>query len=262
MPAIQSDNYTVLDTVKGASTRFEVLGFESLIGNAGPSQAFQLAQMKDAGIRYKQVRIVLEPQSSVRLEAGALHFMRGDIGIDADMGNLGKFLRRGLSALTTGETIVKPLYTGTGEIYLEPSFAHFLLVTLDRQTPLICDDGTFFACDASLEVVAHVNKVASGLFGGDGFVQPKLTGEGTVVLKSPVPFDEIVRVKLDDDVLKVDGKFALARFGDIDFSVEKSTRSLLGSAASGEGLLQVFRGTGEVWLNPTEDLRRGFGLMV
>lgn len=261
MPAIQSANYTILDTVQGASTRYEVLAFESLVGNAGPAQAFQLTQMKEAGVRYKQVRIHLEPKTSVRLEAGALHFMRGPISIDADMGNLGKFLRRGLSALATGETIIKPVYTGTGEIYLEPSFEHFLLVQLDRETPLVCDDGLFFACDASLNVVAHVNKLGSGIFGGDGFVQPKITGEGTVVLKTPVPFEEIVRVQLDDDVLKVDGKFALARFGNIDFTVEKSTRSLIGSAASGEGLLQVFRGTGEVWLNPTEDLGRGFGLL-
>ena len=46
--------------------------------------------------------------------------------------------------------------------------------------------------------------------------------------------------------------FALMRTGQIEFSVEKSTRSLLGTLTSGEGLLQTFRGTGSVWLAPTQ----------
>jgi uncharacterized protein (AIM24 family) len=45
----------------------------------------------------------------------------------------------------------------------------------------------------------------------------------------------------------VNGHFALMRTGRIDFSVEKSTRSLLRTITSGEGLLQTFRGTGSVW---------------
>jgi uncharacterized protein (AIM24 family) len=36
--------------------------------------------------------------------------------------------------------------------------------------------------------------------------------------------------------------------------VEKSTRSLLGTLTSGEGLLQTFRGTGSVWLAPTQHI--------
>jgi len=40
----------------------------------------------------------------------------------------------------------------------------------------------------------------------------------------------------------------------IEFSVEKSTRSLLGTLTSGEGLLQTFRGTGSVWLAPTQEI--------
>lgn len=255
---VVSDNYELLDSVEGPNTRYEVLGFKSLIGNAGPAQAAYLHPMKEVGLRYRQVRIGMKQKCSVRLEAGALHYMRGAIQLDADLGDLGKMFRRGLSALASGETIVKPIYTGTGEIFLEPSFQHFLLVELSGE-PLVCDDGMFLACDEGIEVKAQVNKVSSGLFGGDGWVQPRLDGTGCVVLASPVPFEEIVRVRLDDDVLKVDGKFALARFGDIEFRVEKSTRSLLGSAASGEGLLQVFRGTGEVWLNPTEGLHRPFG---
>lgn len=255
MSTVTSDNYEVLDSVEGSGTRYEVLGFKSILGNSHAVHAEQLHHLREVGMRYQQVKISLPTKTSVKMEAGALHFMRGPIDLETDMGSLGKFLRRGLSALATGEAIIKPVYTGTGEIFLEPSFGHYLLVHLDDDQ-LICDDGMFVACDQTVEISAHRNKMASGFFGGDGFVQPKMSGTGAVVLKSPAPFEELVRVQLSDDVLKVDGAFALARLGDIEFSVEKSTRTFIGSAASGEGLLQTFRGTGEVWLNPTEGLHR------
>jgi uncharacterized protein (AIM24 family) len=236
--------------------RYEVLGYKNIIGNSSLRQAASLYYMKQTGMRYQQVKISLN-NSAVRLEAGALHYMRGDITMDTDFGNLGKFFKRGLSALATGETIIKPVYKGTGDVFLEPSFGHYLLVHLE-DFALVCDDGMFLACDESIQVTALVQKsLGAGFFGGEGWVQPKLEGNGICLLKSPVPFDELVRVQLNNDTLKVDGSFAVARLGNIDFRVEKSTKSLLGSVASGEGLLQTFHGTGEVWLNPTEGLHRG-----
>lgn len=39
--------------------------------------------------------------------------------------------------------------------------------------------------------------------------------------------------------------------GTLQFSVERTTNTLIGSAASGEGLVNVFRGTGRVVMCPT-----------
>ena len=44
---------------------------------------------------------------------------------------------------------------------------------------------------------------------------------------------------------------AIAWSGSLNFTVEKSTKSLLGSAVSGEGFVNVFRGTGTVLMAPT-----------
>ena len=56
-----------------------------------------------------------------------------------------------------------------------------------------------------------------------------------------------------NDVLKVDGNMAIAWSGSLDFTVERSGKTLLGSAASGEGLVNVYRGTGKVLLAPVRD---------
>ena len=57
-----------------------------------------------------------------------------------------------------------------------------------------------------------------------------------------------------NDTLKVDGNFAILRTGNIEFSVEKSSKSIVGTMVSGEGLVNVYRGTGEVWLTPTKNV--------
>ena len=54
----------------------------------------------------------------------------------------------------------------------------------------------------------------------------------------------------DNDVLRIDGNMAVAWSNSLNFSVEKSTKSLLGSAVSGEGFVNVYRGTGKVLMAP------------
>ena len=66
------------------------------------------------------------------------------------------------------------------------------------------------------------------------------------VLESPVPRAELVEVELVDDEIRIDGNHAICWSGSLDFRVEKSTKSLVGSAVSGEGLVNVYRGTGKV----------------
>ncbi len=94
--------------------------------------------------------------------------------------------------------------------------------------------------------------VSSALLGGEGLFQTKIRGTGICVFELPVPLSEVRCIQLHNETLSVDGNFALMRSGNIEFTVEKSTKNLLGTFSSGEGLLQTFRGTGRVWLAPTQ----------
>ena len=159
-----------------------------------------------------------------------------------------------MNKFVTKEAAIMPRYRGTGQIHLEPSFSHFLIYRLVGEE-LIADKGMFYCGQGALDVGAAIQKnVSSALFGGEGLFQTRIKGSGICVLESPVPADEVLRIDLKDETLQVDGNFALMRTGRIEFSVEKSTRSLLGTLTSGEGLLQTFRGTGTVWLAPTQDI--------
>jgi uncharacterized protein (AIM24 family) len=54
----------------------------------------------------------------------------------------------------------------------------------------------------------------------------------------------------------LDGNFTILRDSRIDFAVKKSTKSIIGTLASGEGLLNTFTGSGPVIIAPTAPVYR------
>ena len=199
---------------------------------------FNIYKAEDA-VSY--VEVLLEDET-VRAEAGAMRYSLGDIEMTAKMPSLKSFFK----AKATGETAVKPEYTGTGKLVLEPSFSDFFKLDLSGET-FILDQGAYWASDGSVEIGAVANKAAAALLSGEGMFQTKVSGDGAVIVQAP---GQIQVLQLENQKLVVDGSFAVARDAALDFSVRKSTKSFLGSAASGEGLVNVIQGTGIVWLAP------------
>ncbi len=121
----------------------------------------------------------------------------------------------------------------------------------DWEGSVVLDDGLFLACDAKLrhKAVARSN-ISSAVLGNEGLFNLGIQGSGALCLESPCPREELVEITLTNDVLKVDGNMALAWSGSLEFTVERSGKTLVGSAASGEGLVNVYRGTGKIWLAP------------
>ncbi|HIK09798.1 MAG TPA: AIM24 family protein [Oscillatoriaceae cyanobacterium M33_DOE_052] len=186
---------------------------------------------------------VLMNNETVRAEAGALFYFLGDIRMESQgTGGVGGFFK----SLATGETVVRPSYTGTGELYLEPSFEGYHILNLQGEE-WVMDTGGYWASEGSVQVDAKRNKLLTGLFGGEGLFQTTAKGQGQVVIKTPGPIEE---VHLRNDRLVVDGTFAVARSATLNYTVTKATKSLLGSLTSGEGFVNTYEGTGTVLLAP------------
>ena len=71
-----------------------------------------------------------------------------------------------------------------------------------------------------------------------------------IALESNVPMDEVIEIELENDVLKIDGSFAICWSTGLDFTVESSSKTLVGSMINSEGLVNVYRGTGKVLMSP------------
>jgi uncharacterized protein (AIM24 family) len=184
----------------------------------------------------------------VRTESGAMRYILGRIQMEskAASGGIGGIFKAALA----GESIVRPTYTGTGTLVLEPTVYSFYELALNNDS-LVLDRGAYWASEASVNVEARANKAITGIMSGEGLIQTVVSGTGKVIISVPGPVDILDMV---NDRLVVDGTFAVARSTSLNFTVQRSTKSLLGSAASGEGLVNVFEGTGRVYLAPVPNL--------
>jgi len=216
-----------------------------------PSSASTAYFMNKMNFKKRQVLCTLQG-NSVKVQAGAMQWTAGNVTMDSGVKGAKDFFGKALKGMVTGESLSKPIYQGNGYVMFEPTYKYIILEDISTWgSGMVLDDGLFLACDSSVteEVVSRTN-VSSALLGGEGLFNLSLSGEGVVVLESSVPKDELIEIVLDNDEVKIDGNMAIAWSKDLQFTVEKSTKSALGSLVSGEGLVNVYRGSGKILMSP------------
>ena len=246
------NNFTNNDDIRivnqlGAFTVIEYIRDLSVM----PSEALLAYYCNEMNVRKRQVICDLK-EANITLQAGAMQWTVGNVNATTGVKGVGDLFGKALRGSVTGESAIKPEYTGDGTLVLEPTYKHILLVDLDEWNgSIVLDDGLFLACDASLKHKAVPrSNLSSAIAGNEGLFNLGIVGHGILCLESPCPREELVEIELKNDALKVDGNMAIAWSGSLEFTVERSGKTLIGSAASGEGLVNVYRGTGRVLLAP------------
>ncbi|MDO4378518.1 MAG: AIM24 family protein [Erysipelotrichia bacterium] len=233
------ENFAVLEHTKDLSV--------------APSNAETAYFMSKMGVKKRQVIIELDNNHSAVVQAGAMQWMIGNIQSTTGLKGVGDLFGKMLKSAVTKETAVKPEYVGNGTLVLEPTYKYIVLMDISEWNTggMIIEDGMFLACDGKVEqkIVARSN-LSSAVLGNEGLFNLCLKGSGIVALESNVPYDELIEVELNNDVLKIDGSFAVCWSAGLDFTVERSSQSLVGSMVNSEGLVNVYRGTGKVLLSP------------
>lgn len=212
---------------------------------------FYMTQMK---VRRRQLvcDLLKDPQAGVTLQAGAMQWMVGDVLCTTGIKGAGDLVSKAMRGKVTGESAIKPEYSGSGLLITEPTYKHLMLVDLDDWNGgIVVDDGLFLACDSAIKHKAVMrSNISSALAGGEGLFNLSMFGHGIICLELKCPEEELIVVDLKNDVIKIDGNMAVAWSRNLEFTVERAGRSLLGSAASGEGLVNVYRGTGRIMMQP------------
>ena len=232
-------NFHVLEYVQDASV--------------SPMNAMNEYFMSKMNVRRRQVVIDIDKDHSAIIQAGAMQWMGGNVRATSGVKGIGDFLGKAIKGAVTKETAVKPEYVGEGCLVLEPTYKYIILADVGKwgSAGMTIEDGMFLACDANVKsnVVARKN-LSSAVLGSEGLFNLSLQGNGVAALESNVPEDELIEVILENDELKIDGNLAVCWSSNLEFTVERSTKTLVGSAVSGEGLVNVYRGTGRVLMCP------------
>lgn len=247
-------NFTDNDDVKviRALGPFQVIEYQRDL-SVLPHNAQAAFFCSEMNVRKRQVICDLS-KANITLQAGAMQFMVGNVNATTGLKGVGDLFGKAIRGSMTGESAIKPEYTGDGILVLEPTYKHILLLDVSAWDEfIVLDDGLFLACDANLKHKAVMrSNISSAVAGNEGLFNLGIKGKGVLCLESPSPKEELIEITLHNDVLKVDGNMAIAWSGTLDFTVERSGKTLIGSAASGEGLVNVYRGTGKVLLAPID----------
>ena len=231
---------------------FHVLEYQS-DASVAPENARNEYFMSKMGVRRRQIVIELNGKESAIIQAGSMQWMAGHVKATTGIKGVGDFVGKMVKGAITKETAVKPEYVGNGILVLEPTYKYLILVDVGSwgEKGMTIEDGIFYACSGTLKNKLTARKtISSTVLGKEGFFNLSLVGEGVAALESNVPYEELIEVELDNDELKIDGNLAVCWSSGLEFTVERSTKTLVGSAVSGEGLVNVYRGTGKVLMSP------------
>ena len=194
--------------------------------------------------RLNMVKIELE-NGSFRYEAGAMHYMQGNLELESEVPSIGKMFK----SMITKEKIVKPVIRGTGTVFMQPSFGEFTILDL-KNDEWILDQRAYYASEMNIEIGVYTNRAIGALFSGEKWFQTVVAGTGKVIITSAGPLEEI---ELNNEKLVVDGAFAVARTSGVDLKVAKATSGIFSTIISGEGLVNTFTGTGKVLIAPVDN---------
>lgn len=185
----------------------------------------------------RQVRIDIRDET-VRARRGAMSNMRGNITLTPRLPRVGDVLR----SIFTSEARVRPFYTGTGSILLQPSLGGYHVVDVREGEGWILEPGVYLASEGGVELGLYREAMFASLWAGDGLLAWKTTvhGQGRVAINAPGPVET---VDITAGELRVQGRLVLGRTVGLGFSSQRSAR-FPRDLISGQRRLRVFGGTG------------------
>lgn len=129
------------------------------------------------------LKVRLEQGESVECEAGAMAWMDDEIEMQTSAGGIGKMLGR---MLTKENAFMNTYYAKqAGEIAFASKFPGSIrAIEVKPGDGVIVQKGSFLASFGNINSEVYIQqKLGRGLFGGEGFLMRKFTGEGIVFLE-------------------------------------------------------------------------------
>lgn len=194
------------------------------------------------------VEITLNKGEKVVTESGYMCWM--DDGFTMDTSTNGGFAK-GLGRLFTGNKFFQNNYIA-GADNLKITFASsmpgaIVAVPISDGQSLIVQKKSFLAAHGNIDSSVFFNKkIGSGLFGGEGFILQKITGEGTVFIEIDGAYAEYVLEKGQKLIISSQHLVSMSETCQMDIQTVKGLKNIF---LGGEGLFNtVVTGPGKVYV--------------
>ena len=117
-----NDDIKILDSMGP----FQVLEYTRDL-SVMPGDAMLAYYCNEMNVRKRQVVCDLS-KAPITLQAGAMQWTVGNVNANTGVKGVGDLFSKALRGSVTGESAIKPEYTGDGLLVLEPTYKHILLI--------------------------------------------------------------------------------------------------------------------------------------
>jgi len=179
-------------------------------------------------------------------EGGSMIWMTPNISMETTGGGFGKILSRALS----GESLFQNIYTAEGDamITFGSSFpGQIKAIEIAPGQGMIVQKTAFLAAEEGVELTTHVrNNLGTGIFGGEGFIMQRLSGNGVAFVEID---GNLVEYDLQPGEQLVVDTGNVAGFSETVHMEIQQVKVLRNKLIGGEGLFHtVLTGPGKIWL--------------
>ena len=203
-------------------------------------------QYEIIGGSFPVVTCNLQNGESMITESGSMVWMSPNMEMETTGGGLGKMFSRAFS----GENLFQNIYTarGQGMIAFGSSFPGKIIpLEIGPGREMILQKKAFPAAERGVDLSIHFNKkLGTGLFGGEGFIMQRLSGQGTAFAE--IDGDLVIYNLAPGQQMVVD----TGNVAGFETTVSMEIRQVPGlknAFFGGEGLFNtVLTGPGKIWL--------------
>jgi len=213
------------------------------------------------GTEMQFVEVELDPGESAVAEAGSMMYMTPGITLETVFGDGSGQQQRGIvgallgagKRLITGESLFMTVFTNQGGGKQQVAFAapypgKILAIDLKQMGgELICQKDAFLCAARGVSIgIAFQRKIGVGLFGGEGFIMERLTGDGLCFIHAG---GTVTALDLQaGQTLRVDTGCLVALQPSVNYDIQ-FVGKVKTALFSGEGLFfATLAGPGRVWL--------------
>ncbi len=189
----------------------------------------------------------LENGETMITESGAMSWMSPNMQMETTGGGIGKMFGRALS----GESLFLNRYTaqnGNGTIAFASSFPGSIRAfNIAPGQEIVAQKSAFLAATAGVDLsIFFQQRIGSGLFGGEGFIMQKVSGNGTAFLEFDGYIKEYELAPGQQIVIDTGYLAAMTETCRVEVRTVPGVKNML---FGGEGIFNtVITGPGRIWL--------------
>jgi uncharacterized protein (TIGR00266 family) len=193
--------------------------------------------------------VICQLQSGERMitEKGSMTWMTPNMQMETKGGGVGKMFSKAFS----GESMFQNIYTaqgGPGMITFGSSFPGKIVpITLERGQEWILQKSAFLASESTVNLDIFFNKkFGAGLFGGEGFIMQRLSGQGVAFAEID---GELIEYQLKPgQQMIIDTGYVAGFESSVSIDIQQ-VKGIKNKLLGGEGLFNtVLTGPGRIWL--------------